>query len=259
MKAYILTQEDAFYIPKLLGKFLSHLPANCEIAGAAILKGEIAAKNAISYLKFLGPTAFTQQVTLYGAYRVMDVADRAFPGTRSYSVAGVLRKAEIPIHRPADINAPSFHDLLRELDVSLLVSIACPQIVRRALLDLPEHGCINIHGALLPKYRGRMPSFWVLANGETKTGVTVHYMNEKLDDGPIIVQKEVPIEPSDTLHSLVLKSKVGYGALALVEAVDRIASGTVELQPNDAASGTYYSAPTEQAVQAFRQKGRKFR
>ncbi|MFB6273248.1 MAG: methionyl-tRNA formyltransferase, partial [Salinibacter sp.] len=144
-------------------------------------------------------------------------------------------------------------------DVDLVVSIACPQIVREDLLTCPPEGVVNIHGALLPKYRGKLPSFWVLANGEEKTGVTVHYMNEDLDDGPIIVQKEVPIRPDDTLHSLVLRSKVQYGASALAEAVRQIANGTVETEDNPEEDATYFSFPDGEAIRRFRTRGRKIR
>jgi methionyl-tRNA formyltransferase len=148
---------------------------------------------------------------------------------------------------------------LSDREVDLVVSIACPQIVREEMLNCPPEGIINTHGALLPEYRGKLPSFWVLANGEEKTGVTVHYMNEELDDGPIIVQKEVPIRPDDTLHSLVLRSKVKYGASALAEAVRRIREGKVDLKENDEVRATYFSFPTVEAIQRFRERGRKIR
>lgn len=259
MNVFVLTQEDAFYIPRLLEVFYQHKPAACTVVGAAILKGEIAAKNTGDYLKFLGPGAFLKIGTLYALWKGLDAASRVLPLKKAYSVAGFLRQHQIPIHRPDKINAPAFHQLLKDQNVDLLISVACPQIVRQELLDLPPEKCINIHGALLPKYRGKMPSFWVLAHGETETGVTVHYMNPKLDDGPIIVQKRVPIAPEDTLHTLVLKSKVEFGALALAEAVEKIMAGPVETMENDATQASYFSFPTPEAVAAFRTNGRKFR
>ncbi len=259
MNVFILTQEDAFYIPKLLEVFYQNKPKACTVAGAAILKGEIAAKNSGNYFKFLGPTAFLKIGTLYALWKGLDVASRVLPLKQAYSVAGFLRKVKTPTHYPTKINTPEFHQFLRDQKVELLISVACPQIVRQELLDLPPQKCINIHGALLPKYRGKMPSFWVLAHGETETGVTVHYMNPKLDDGPIIVQKRVPIAPEDTLHSLVLKSKVNFGGFALAEAVKKIMDGPVETMVNDASQASYFSFPTPEAVSAFRKHGRRFR
>ena len=259
MNVFILTQEDAFYIPKLLEIFYQEKPPSCTVVGAAVLKGEIAGENVGAYLRFLGPAGFAVNGFHFARHKAMDVLGRVVQTRHAYSVQGWLRHRDITCYKPEKINDPAFRQLLRDLEVDLLISVACPQIVRRDLLDLPPKGVINIHGALLPKYRGKLPSFWVLANGEDVTGVTVHYMNEKLDDGPIIVQREVPIEPEDTLHSLVLKSKVQYGGHALAEAVARIADDKVTLQQNDAAEATYYSFPTPEAVQAFRQRGRKIR
>ncbi len=260
MNCYILTQEDAFYIPRLLDGFLRRRPADCPVVGAAVLHGEIAKENVGDYLRFLGPWGFFQNGFHFARYKALDLVDRAvtLPGP-PWSVAGALRRWKVPVDRPESLDAAGFHDHLRELGVDLLISVACPKIVRKDLLELPPQGVINIHGALLPKYRGKLPSFWVLAHGEETTGVTVHFMNEKVDDGPIVVQKRVPIEDGDTLHSLILKSKVAYGAQALAEAVGKIRAGDLELLPNDREQATYYSFPTPEAVAEFRRRGRKVR
>ena len=259
MKIFILTQEDAFYIPKLLEIFYREKSPTCTLVGAAVLKGEIAGKNIGAYLRLLGPAGFVVNGFHFANHKMMDVLGRVVRTRQAYSVQGWLRRHDITCYKPDKINDPAFYRLLQDLEVDLAISVACPQIVRRELLDLPPKGVINIHGALLPKYRGKLPSFWVLANGEQVTGVSVHYMNERLDDGPIIVQREVPIDPEDTLHSLVLKSKVQYGGHALAEAVARIENDAVTLQQNDETEATYHSFPTAEAVQAFRRRGRRIR
>ena len=259
MNLFILTQPDAFYIPKLLDRFLQEKPDEAHVVGAAVLKGEIAATNVPDYLRLLGVRGTLINGFEFARYKVLDITDRLIGLQGVYSVRGLLQKWGIPEHTPNNINEPSFHETLQALEVDLVVSVACPQIVRSELLALPPEGVINIHGALLPKYRGKLPSFWVLAHGEDKTGVTVHYMNEELDDGPIIVQKEVPIDPDDTLHSLVLKSKVGYGASALAEAVDTIMRAEVQTRENDAEAATYFSFPDPAAIARFRGRDRKVR
>jgi methionyl-tRNA formyltransferase len=259
MNVFLLTQPDAFYIPKLLDRFMREKPPAVRVVGASVLKGEIATENVADYVRLLGPRGVVLNGFAFARYMLLDALDRivGLPGV--YSVAGFLRKYGIPEHTPSNVNDAAFHEVLRALEVDLVLSVACPQIVRADLLRLPPQGVINIHGALLPKYRGKLPSFWVLAHGETETGVTVHYMNARLDDGPIIVQRRVPIAPEDTLHSLVLKSKVGYGASALAEAVRRIADGTVETKANDREEATYYSFPDADAVRQFRRRGRRIR
>jgi len=259
MRIFILTQEDSFYIPKLLGKFFALKPATCEVVGAALLRGEMRSGRIGGYWRMLGPWGFLRTGFAFAGYAAMDRFDRVLAFRNHYSVDGALRKLGVPRHHPSDVNEPAFLQLLRDLEVDLAVSIACPQIVRKELLALPPRGVINVHGALLPKYRGMLPSFWVLANGEKTTGVTVHYMNEKLDDGPIILQREMEILDTDTLHSLILRSKVGVGAELLAEAVALIEAGNVETRPNDAAQATSVRFPTAEAIRAFRERGRKVR
>lgn len=259
MNLFLLTQPDAFYIPKLLARFVQKKPASAQVVGAAVLKGEISIGNVPDYLRLMGVRGTVLNGLDFACHKALDLADRAVGLDGVYSVRGALRMHDIPEHTPENINSPSFLDHLRDQNVDLVVSIACPQIVRSDLLACPPEGIINIHGALLPKYRGKLPSFWVLANGEETTGVTVHYMNEELDDGHIIVQREVPIKPDDTLHSLVLRSKAEYGAPALADAVRKIISGNVELQENEAERATYYSFPDEEAIAQFREMGRRIR
>jgi methionyl-tRNA formyltransferase len=259
MNLFLLTQPDAFYIPKLLDQFMEEKPASADVVGAAVLPGEIAVENVPDYLRLMGARGTVLNGLDFARHKALDVFDRAVGLGDVYSVRGALRAHGISEHTPENVNDPAFLDFLCEQNVDLVVSIACPQIVREELLECPPEGVINIHGALLPKYRGKLPSFWVLANGEEKTGVTVHYMNEDLDDGPIIVQKEVPICPDDTLHSLVLRSKVQYGASALADAVQQIEAGTVETKDNPDDQATYFSFPDAGAIRRFRERGRKIR
>ncbi len=259
MNLFLLTQPDAFYIPKLLDRLMEEKMASANVVGAAVLPGEIAVENVPDYLRLMGVRGTVLNGLDFVRHEALDVFDQAVGLDDVYSVRGALRAHDIPEHTPENVNDPAFLDFLREQNVDLVISIACPQIVREDLLNCPPEGVINIHGALLPKYRGKLPSFWVLANGEDKTGVTVHYMNEDLDDGPIIVQKEVPIRPGDTLHSLVLRSKVQYGASALANAIQQIESGTVEAEDNPEEEATYFSFPDGRAIRQFRERGRKIR
>ena len=259
MNLFLLTQPDAFYIPKLLNQFMEEKPVSVDVVGAAVLPGEIVVENVPDYLRLMGVRGTVLNGLDFARHKALDFLDRAVGIDGLYSVRGALRAHDIPEDSPENVNDQAFLDFLSEQDVDLVISIACPQIVREDLLNCPPEGVINIHGALLPKYRGKLPSFWVLANGEEKTGVTVHYINEQLDDGPIIVQKEVPIRPDDTLHSLVLRSKVQYGASALADAVQQIEDGTVELEENPEAEATYFSFPDIEAIRRFRERGRRIR
>jgi len=260
MNLFLLTQPDAFYIPKLIDRFVEEKSDAARIVGASVLEGEIAFENVPDYLRLMGVRGTLLNGLDFARHKALDFYDQAVGISGVYSVRGALRKYNVSEYTPENVNDPSFLRELERREVDLVISVACPQIVRTDLLEHPPQGVINIHGALLPKYRGKLPSFWVLANGEDTTGVTVHYMNEKLDDGPIIVQREVPIETDDTLHSLVLRSKVKHGAPALADAVRQIMEGEVELKKNEEEEeATYYSFPTSDAIQRFRKRGRKIR
>jgi methionyl-tRNA formyltransferase len=119
-------------------------------------------------------------------------------------------------------------------------------------------GAINIHGSLLPDYQGLLPSFWVLARGETRTGVTVHFIDEHIDHGDIILQELVPICEDDTVHSLVMRSKIGVGKHLLVEAIGLIERGDVTRTRMDMSRARYFSFPDTEAVHQFRALGRRF-
>ena len=102
-----------------------------------------------------------------------------------------------------------------------------------------------------------MPSFWVMRNGETETAVTVHYLEAKLDDGDILIQRKVKIDPDDTWDSLVRKIKTA-GAEALIEAIQNIKDGTVKRKPNLEGKATYFSFPTSADKRIFLALGRRF-
>jgi methionyl-tRNA formyltransferase len=255
MKIYVLTQEDAFYIPVMLDHLLA---ARRDVVGVAIVPGELRPGHLRRYVTMMGPRDFTLQSANLAAHKALDVASRVLPLPRSYSVAGAARRAGVSVEHVAKVNEPGFVESLRARGVELIVSIACPQVLKPPILAVPTRGCINIHGALLPRYQGLLPSFWVLAKGERETGVTVHYIDEKIDHGGIILQRRVAIEPGDTVHSLVRRSKIETGKHLLVEAIARIERGEATPSPMDQAAATYYSYPDRAALREFRSRGRRF-
>ncbi len=139
----------------------------------------------------------------------------------------------------------------------LLISISCPQIIGKAIRDRFPKGAINLHGSPLPRYRGLMPAFWVLRNGEKETAITVHELDAKLDDGAILAQETIPIAADETWDSLVRKTK-GAGAQLLIQTIRQIADGTVQRRPNLESEATYFSFPTADDKREFAAAGRRF-
>lgn len=259
LRAFIITQEDCLYLPQFIHTVLRHRRAN--MVGMTILPTLMPKQTWTTtlrdHLALYGPTQFFRQGLRYATRRGLAIVERYLPVPGHYSVEGVAREFDLPIHETRNVNSQDYLDFLRGLDLDVIISINASQKFKGDILALPRLGCINVHGALLPRYRGRLPSFWVLANGEKETGTTVHFMNEELDDGPILLQERVEISESDTQDTLIRKTKAA-GARLIVEAIDRLERGSANTQPNDRSQATYFSFPTRADGLRLRQQGRRF-
>lgn len=153
------------------------------------------------------------------------------------AVRAHLSNQSMPIITPESVNAPDVVEELRKFKPDLLVVVAFGQILKKPLLELAPLGCINVHASLLPKYRGAAPIPWAIACGETQTGITTMYMNERLDAGDIILQKEIPIDPGDTAKSLHDRLAV-VGGRSLLETIDLIREGKAPRRIQDESAST---------------------
>ena len=104
------------------------------------------------------------------------------------SVAELAAAHGLPVHAPENINHPLWVDRIRAMEADILFSFYYRNLVGKTILDLMPAGCLNLHGSLLPRYRGRCPVNWVLVNGEKETGVTLHHMTAQPDAGDIVSQ-----------------------------------------------------------------------
>jgi len=172
------------------------------------------------------------------------------------SITAVAQAYGIHCERVANVNDDSFLAQLRNLDSQLIISVSCPQIFKKPLLALPALGCLNIHGALLPEYRGLLPSFWMMANGDTRAGVTVFLMNEGVDAGESVEVIEFDIDPNESLHDLIRRSKEIH-CKAVLSAIEKIESGNYSTTPIDTSQGSYYGWPDADAFRKFRQRGKR--
>ncbi len=164
---------------------------------------------------------------------------------------------DVPYHEVKKVNTEEVHRLIDQYKPDLLISISCPQIIGRKLRERFTQGCINVHSAPLPKYRGLMPGFWVLRYNENATAVTVHDLADKLDNGAILLQKPVSIAADDSWFDLIAKTKAA-GAEALIEAIRNIERGEVGRRPNRDDEATYFTFPGPEDRRAFRQAGKRF-
>ena len=153
-------------------------------------------------------------------------------------VKALAAERGIPVYQPVTFKDGAATELLRTLAPELLVVVAYGRILPQAFLDVAKYGSINVHGSLLPKYRGAAPIQWAVLNGDKTTGVSVQYMAAAMDAGDVIAARETEIGEFETSGELFDRLKT-LGAELLAETVRKIASGGVIRVPQNEADATY--------------------
>ena len=253
MRIVLLTQDDPFFLPRAIQKLQDGMPKDVELIGTVLFDVSPFGKRE-SFLDKMKKTwsVFGFEFFIYFSFKF--IWAKMKPG---YSVKSVLKKANIPlIPLEGAVNSLDNLAILRNLKADLFISIGGNQIFKKDLLSIPTRGTINLHTALLPKYRGLMPSFWVLKNQEKYTGVSVFFVDEGIDSGPILVQKKVEIG-NRTQEELIEYTK-DLGMECILEAVILIRDQSYTLIDNPAEGMTYFSFPTRQDVLEFTRVGAKF-
>jgi len=155
------------------------------------------------------------------------------------SVAELARRHAIPVHTPETVNTPEWIARLRALKPDIIFSFYYRNLIGQEILDIPRLGAFNLHGSLLPKYRGRVPINWAVLHGETETGATLHYMVKRPDAGDIVDQEAVPIGPRDTAQEVFIK--VTAAARKVLErSLDAIKQGRAPRRPQDESRATCF-------------------
>ncbi len=153
-------------------------------------------------------------------------------------VKQLARQHGLPVFQPERLRRPEAVDQLRALAPDLVVVVAYGQILPKSVLEIPRHGCINVHASLLPKYRGAAPINKAIIDGETETGVTTMYMDEGLDTGDMLVKMRLAIGPDETAGRLHDRLAV-LGREAMAETLKRLCAGTLERVPQNDAESSY--------------------
>lgn len=155
------------------------------------------------------------------------------------SVAQLARQRGIPVHTPDSVNTPEWIARLREMKPDIIFSFYYRNMICQEILDIPHLGAFNLHGSLLPKYRGRVPINWAVLNGEIRTGATLHHMVKRPDAGDIVDQEAVPIGPRDTARDVFIK--VTAAARRVLErSLDAIRQGRAPRRPQDESQASYF-------------------
>jgi methionyl-tRNA formyltransferase len=149
----------------------------------------------------------------------------------------LAQREKIPLLQPLKMKDPEFLQALAGWRPDLISVAAFGRILPPAILLLPPYGCINVHGSLLPKYRGAGPIQWAIMNGETETGITTMLMDEGMDTGAMLLQESIPITADDTAGSLSPRL-AELGGRLLIETIIRLKAGTLVPQPQDSSQAT---------------------
>lgn len=167
----------------------------------------------------------------------------------------VALEKKIPLFQPNKIREE--FDTILNTEADIIITCAYGQIIPKSILYYPKLGCINVHASLLPKYRGGAPIHWCLINGDEKTGITIMYMAEKMDNGDIITQKDYKIEPSDNVGTLHEKLSE-IGAQLLIQTLPSIINGTNQKIAQEESNVTYaYNIKREEERLDFKKTGKE--
>lgn len=254
LKVVVMTQNDRFFIPQNIFK----VSKVCNIIEIVEVDCKSSLDNKLGdYYKWFGMIQFLKMglKTIYREFQaILDrmVNYRCCNGF--CSVKDIARKLNIK-HRVIDnSNDKDFIQHIRDIRPDLIISYSAPQIIKEDLLSIPANGIINVHGSLLPDYRGCLPSFWYLYNQEKIGGTTVNYMSSKIDDGAILKQGSVDISDCKTMFQLMKKTKELVGEL-MVKAVEDITNNKVVSVPNNTQEGRCFTWPTVRQAREFRKNG----
>lgn len=155
------------------------------------------------------------------------------------SVAKLAALHDIPVITPDDPNTPEIVAQIQALAPDFIFSFYYRNMLKKPLLDIPTRGAFNMHGSLLPQYRGRVPINWAIIKGERETGATLHVMNEKPDNGAIIDQQAIPILPNDTALEVFHKATCA-AEVTLDRCLPTLLAGTAQLKHQDLSQGGYF-------------------
>ena len=244
----VVTQDDPFYMPIFFESFFSTVPEAVEIVDVTVLPSfdESFPELVGRMYGLYGPTNFVRRGFQY-AYRTL--ANRL---GGDFSVAAIAQNHGVPVTRRDSVNAEEFVSQVEHGGIDVILSASAPEIFDSEVLTAPTWGCLNVHTAELPKYRGMLPTFWALYHGEDEIGVTVHTMEEEIDKGRIVRQTTFPVE-SASLDRAIRQGKETGGQLAAA-ALGDVERDDVRLIPMEG-EGSYFSFPTVEERREFQRRG----
>ena len=253
MKIVIITQNEPFYLADNLRYLIKILPKHSKIVGCVVNDVSPFGKKE-TFLQKAKKTYDVFGLNFFLHYSIKFIKNKFDTSKNVKQLLDANSIQEIVLDK--HINHKDSVSKIKEFQPDLLLSVLGNQIFKESIINLAPKGCLNLHTALLPIYRGLMPTFWVLKNNEKYTGVSIFYVDKGIDSGPIVVQKKIEIGDRSQEELITYTKKIGMEAIA--EAVDLIECDKVNLIENDASKKTYYAFPTKKDVSVFKENGKRF-
>lgn len=277
LRAVIVTQSDPFYIPWFFSEFGRIYRAGgdsiLEVVGVMIqppLGSRSAGELARRIWTLYGTVGFLRTGVRYLSARIRSYRPRRWQhSVRWYCEAAGIPLVELPAEhsvaadgapltdrpaRPNNVNGATFHALIEDEAIDLVISVSASQIFGRRTLAAPTIGCINLHNAPLPHFRGMLPNFWQLYHGRSESVLTIHTMVPELDRGEILARASLPIGAGTTLEWLMAESK-RRSATVLWDLLRDIHAGRATARPPPEEEGSYFTWPTRHEAREFRRRG----
>jgi methionyl-tRNA formyltransferase len=257
MRIVFITQDDPIYILPFFDEFFRQELGEIEVAAIFSCKtmGDRGRMRLLRDLLCLyGPFGLLRLLLRNLGFKIMARLPVKSTAKRFYSVAQICRAFKVPHALIGNPNREEFSSRIAGFSPDLLVSVACPYILKEKLLSLPPLGCINVHHAPLPRYKGMMPTFWQMYHGEKKVGVTIHTMAARVDEGNALLQEQLPIVEGESLDCLIRRTK-RQGAHCMLKVLHQVAQQTQTQLSLTNQPGSYFTFPTPAEMKEFRRRG----
>lgn len=261
MRVVFLTQEDPLYLFPFFDMFFAALQKEgsiehieiCSVFACRIMGGRKRYRLIRELLILYGYVGLSKLLWLQLKARLLSSRVFSLLSRHSHSIQQLCFARNINYERIDNPNSPETLEKLRNQMPDVLVSVACPHILNAQSLCIPKVASINIHHAPLPRYKGMMPTFWQMYHGESTVGLTIHTMAEKVDEGEILLQESLTIDPDESLHQLIQRSK-RHGAGAMLKVLKKIQDGTVFPQKMTQEQASYFTFPTKHEMREFHRR-----
>lgn len=252
MRVVLITQDSPLYLTDAVEMLLNNVPRKFSIIACVILEASPFGKKK-NILSKISSTIRIFGFRFFTYYLLIFLYSKIF----KKSLKTILKSKGInPILLEESINNETSLEVIKAFKPDVLVSIAGNQIFKKSLIELAPKGCLNLHTGMLPKYRGLMPTFWALKNNEKEVGVSVFFVDEGIDSGPIICQASVNVE--NRSHRELIKVTKEVGIKCVIDAMQQVDDGNTFMIDNDDSQSTYFGFPTRNDVKEFKKSGARF-